>query len=64
MTRRVTSHVHVVDVEGGRSGVFGPGDDVPEWAVALIDNESVWADDPADEPEPPRPRRTRKTQQD
>ena len=45
MTRRVTSYVHVVDVGGGRAGVFGPDDKVPAWAVALIDNESVWGDD-------------------
>lgn len=45
MGRRVTSYVHVQDVEGGREGVFGPDDKVPSWAVALIDNESVWGDD-------------------
>lgn len=52
MGRRVTSFVHVQDVAGGRDGVFGPEDKVPAWAVALIDNESVWGDDDGEsEPE-------------
>jgi hypothetical protein len=37
------SYVHVADEEG-RHGVFGPGDDVPEWAAARITNPKAWKD--------------------
>lgn len=47
---RLNTHVHVVELdEKGntvRSGVFGPDDEVPDWAVAAITNPDVWADDP------------------
>ncbi|MEV6897455.1 hypothetical protein [Amycolatopsis sp. NPDC051372] len=37
------SYVHVSD-EDGRHGVFGPGDEVPEWAAARITNPKAWVD--------------------
>lgn len=35
--------VHVSDVNGAFH-MFGPGDDVPAWAVARIRNPQAWAD--------------------
>jgi hypothetical protein len=37
--------VHVTD-ETGTAHVFGPADDVPEWAQALITNPKAWAEPP------------------
>jgi hypothetical protein len=37
--------VHVAD-EAGESHVFGPADDVPAWAEALITNPKAWAEAP------------------
>lgn len=52
MGRRLRTNVHVFD-EHGNVSVFGPGDDVPEWAAARITNPKAWTDDePAPEPEP------------
>lgn len=53
MTRRLAAHVHVHD-EHGAAHVFGPGDDVPAWAVEAITNPAAWAPDPdpGAEPEP------------
>jgi hypothetical protein len=34
--------VHVTDAEG-TTHVFGPADEVPEWAQALITNPKAWA---------------------
>ncbi|MEU8136584.1 hypothetical protein [Streptodolium elevatio] len=52
MGRRLRTHVHVHDADG-RTHVFGPDDDVPDWAAERIGNPKAWADDaPADGPEP------------
>lgn len=40
--RRLKSYVHVH--HNGRTTVFGPSDEVPDWAVALITNPKAWAD--------------------
>ncbi len=46
---RLTTFVHVTEPDGeGRTGVFGPGDDLPDWAVRSITNPDVW-----DGPVPP-----------
>lgn len=37
--------VHVVGPDGAVHA-FGPGDDVPAWAVTAITNPNVWADPP------------------
>lgn len=44
---KLNTHVHVVERDSaggltGRSGTFGPGGDVPEWAVVAITNPDVW----------------------
>jgi hypothetical protein len=39
------THVHVTDAEGA-AHVFGPADEVPEWAQALITNPKAWAEAP------------------
>ena len=36
--------VYVADADGNMHG-FGPGDDVPVWAAAKIENPDVWAAD-------------------
>lgn len=54
---RLSTFVHVVEMvtndqgkqEPGRDGMFGPGDSLPDWAVAAISNPDVWDGDP-----PPR----------
>lgn len=38
--------VHVTD-EAGVNHVFGPADEVPTWAQALITNPKAWAEAPA-----------------
>lgn len=43
--RRLRANVWV-HRPGGEPVVFGPGDDVPEWAAALITNPKAW-DSPA-----------------
>ncbi len=40
------TNVHVTDADGV-SHVFGPADEVPEWAQALITNPKAWQDPPA-----------------
>lgn len=40
------TNVHVTD-SAGVSHVFGPADEVPEWAQALITNPKAWQDPPA-----------------
>jgi hypothetical protein len=42
---KLNTYVHVHD-EDGVSHAFGPDDTVPEWAVDLITNPDVWAEDP------------------
>lgn len=41
----LATNVHVTDADGV-SHVFGPADEVPEWAQALIDNPKAWAEAP------------------
>jgi hypothetical protein len=38
--------VHVTDAEGA-AHVFGPADEVPEWAQVLITNPKAWAEAPS-----------------
>jgi hypothetical protein len=38
--------VHVTD-ETGTAHVFGPADEVPEWAQALVTNPKAWAEPPS-----------------
>lgn len=58
MARKLTIHVHAVerleDGSYGRSQSFGPGDEVPDWARAVITNPDVWEgeEDTSPEPEP------------
>lgn len=60
---RLSTYVHAVarDDAGqltGQSATFGPGDALPDWAVAAISNPDVWAergDSPDPEPEPKAP---------
>ena len=42
----LATNVHVTDADGV-SHVFGPADEVPEWAQALIDNPKAWAEAPS-----------------
>jgi hypothetical protein len=41
----LATNVHVTD-ERGVAHVFGPADDVPAWAQALITNPKAWAEAP------------------
>jgi len=45
MPRQLAAHVILRDPDSGRVVAFGPEDDVPAWAVELITNPDVWADD-------------------
>lgn len=38
---KLRTHVHVTDAEGVVH-VFGPADEVPDWARALIVNPKAW----------------------
>lgn len=40
------TNVHVTD-SAGVSHVFGPADEVPEWAQALITNPKAWLEPPS-----------------
>ena len=42
----LATNVHVTD-SAGVGHVFGPADEVPEWAQALITNPKAWAVPPA-----------------
>ncbi|MDH6625722.1 hypothetical protein M2271_003533 [Streptomyces sp. LBL] len=42
----LAANVHVTD-ERGTAHVFGPADEVPTWAQALITNPKAWAEAPA-----------------
>jgi hypothetical protein len=46
MSKQLTVHVHVLD-DNGQAHIFGPGDQVPGWAVKKITNPHVWEDGPA-----------------
>lgn len=55
--RRLKAHVHVSD-DAGQSHVFGPDDQVPDWAAEKITNPAAWdgdapADGPSDEQDAP-----------
>ncbi len=39
------TNVHVTDADGV-SHVFGPADEVPEWAQSLITNPKAWLEPP------------------
>ncbi|GAA1064667.1 hypothetical protein [Streptomyces asiaticus] len=41
----LNSNVHVTDAKGV-THVFGPADEVPTWAQALITNPKAWAEPP------------------
>lgn len=41
----LNSNVHVTDAKGV-THVFGPADEVPTWAQALITNPKAWAEAP------------------
>ncbi|MEV4939555.1 hypothetical protein [Streptomyces zaomyceticus] len=43
---RLATNVHVTDASG-TSHVFGPADEVPEWAQVLITNPKAWAEAPS-----------------
>ncbi|GAA3018316.1 hypothetical protein Sfulv_55180 [Streptomyces fulvorobeus] len=47
---KLKTNVHVTD-DNGAAHVFGPADEVPEWAQALITNPKAWL-------EPPSPRKS------
>jgi hypothetical protein len=40
--RKLNGYVHVTSPEDGKTKIFGPDDDVPEWAAELITNPKVW----------------------
>lgn len=41
--RRLRTTVHVPTGDGyGAAEIFGPGDEVPEWAARLISNPKAW----------------------
>ncbi|SDI40992.1 hypothetical protein SAMN05421505_14927 [Sinosporangium album] len=46
MSYSLTTYVHVIELPGpgskGRSGVFGPGEALPIWALEAITNPDVW----------------------
>jgi hypothetical protein len=57
MSRQLTTNVHAVELDEkgqqtGQAGVFGPGDDLPDWARKSITNPDVWAgpEDDGDKP--------------
>ncbi|MGW6638457.1 hypothetical protein [Streptomyces cyaneofuscatus] len=43
---KLRTHVHVTD-DNGAAHVFGPADEVPEWAQALITNPKAWLEPPS-----------------
>ncbi|WNI28668.1 hypothetical protein [Streptomyces sp. ITFR-6] len=48
------NYVHVTD-DSGTPHVFGPADEVPEWAQALITNPKAWLEPPASRLAEPAP---------
>ncbi|MFF6928369.1 hypothetical protein [Streptomyces californicus] len=42
----LATNVHVMDADGS-AHVFGPADEVPEWAQVLITNPKAWQEAPA-----------------
>jgi hypothetical protein len=58
--RKLTTFVHAVEVDDkgqqtGKSGTFGPGDELPDWAAKSITNPDVW-DSPEETGDQPAPR--------
>lgn len=52
---KLKTNVHVTD-DSGTPHVFGPADEVPEWAQALITNPKAWLEPPsASRPPEPAP---------
>jgi hypothetical protein len=43
---KLRTYVHVTD-DKGQPHAFGPDDNVPEWAQALITNPKAWAEAPS-----------------
>lgn len=41
--KRLTGYVHITNPDTGEACVFGPDDDVPDWAEELITNPSAWS---------------------
>jgi hypothetical protein len=61
MARKLTTFVHAVEANDRREitnqGVFGPDDDLPDWARKAITNPNVWDGDQDDDAPAPRGRR-------
>ena len=55
--KRLTRHVHVTNPHTGERKVFGPEDDLPDWAAEAITNPKAFAnvDRPDADPETPVP---------
>lgn len=51
---RLAAFVHVRDAQGVYQ-IFGPADDVPTWAQALITNPMAWAEAPTETAPSPAP---------
>lgn len=59
----LVTFVHLTDEDGISHG-FGPGDEVPAWAVEKITNPDVWAGDAPtlkEDEAPAKPRASRTT---
>lgn len=57
---RLNTYVHAVELDSagkptGRSGGFGPDDQVPDWAIVSITNPDVWASEGSRDRLPARP---------
>lgn len=48
---KLNTHVHVHD-KHGKPHVFGPGQDIPDWAQEKITNPRVWEEPPAGDSSP------------
>jgi hypothetical protein len=62
-SKRLNTHVHIPHPETGAAVDFGPGDDLPEWAVDAITNPDVWdtGEDEADDGPVPGPSQRRES---
>jgi len=49
MSRRLRTFVHIQDEEG-RTHLFGPDSDIPQWAADKIDNPKAWSGQPDAQP--------------
>lgn len=43
--RRLAATVHLTNPETGGTEIFGPDDEVPDWAAEQITNDGAWASD-------------------